>query len=75
MRVGNREKARSDLSIAFRSQPDDIEVIAALRDLEPPSLAGELPKQKDTPNGTLSGTGFFVAPKQVLTNKSSVASY
>jgi serine protease Do len=67
MRIGNRDKARSDLSIALRSQPDDIEVIAALRDLEPPSLSAEAPNQKDTPK-EISGTGFFVAPKQVLTN-------
>jgi tetratricopeptide (TPR) repeat protein len=67
MRMGNRERARSDLSIALRLQPDDIEVIAGLRALEPPSLAGESPKQKDTPPDS-SGTGFFVAPKQVLTN-------
>jgi tetratricopeptide (TPR) repeat protein len=33
-RMGRREDARSDLAITLRSQPDDYEVIAALKDLE-----------------------------------------
>ena len=58
-RMGDSERARSDLELVLRIEPDDQEVVEALRDLgETPTVTPSLPKppsvEKHSPSASLS---------------------
>ena len=72
-RMGEMEKARSDLELVLRTEPDDQEVIEALRNLEetPIVTPSSLPKppsvEKPTPSASISvpmqmENGIYVVP-------------
>jgi tetratricopeptide (TPR) repeat protein len=71
-RMGDMEKARSDLELVLRTEPDDQEVIEALRNLEEtPTVTPSLPNapsvDKPTPSASMSvpmrmKSGIFVVP-------------
>ena len=58
-RMGDKEKARSDLELVLRTEPDDNEIIEALRELEEtltdtPSLSKPPSAEKSTPSASIS---------------------
>ena len=56
-RMGDREKARSDLEQVLRTEPDDNEIIVALRELQEtdtPSLSRPPSVERSTPSGSIS---------------------
>jgi tetratricopeptide (TPR) repeat protein len=71
-RMGDKEKARSDLELALRAEPDDKEIIEALRELQEtltvtPSLPKPPSAEKSTPSASISVPmqmegGIFVVP-------------
>ena len=71
-RMGDMEKARSDLELVLRTEPDDQEVIEALRNLEEtPTVTPSLPNapsvDKPTPSASMSVPmrmegGIYVVP-------------
>ena len=58
-RMGDKEKARSDLELVLRTEPDDNEIIEALRELQEtltvtPSLPKPPSAEKSTPSASIS---------------------
>ena len=56
-RMGDKEKARSDLELVLRTEPDDNEIIEALRELqETPTVTPSLPKSPSADQPTSSAS-------------------